>query len=1655
MLEVVIAISVFLVVSVGLAGASVRLASQAARNEVRISTVDAVDSRLEMLSGAPFDQLVSDTYLAPDACGLAGTPQGRQSCVNIGGRSMQIDYRTSVGDDLVAGEGVSGSYVEITASAALPDGAIITRSRQVPTPSAGYTADGAVVRVRAANPSADLPPLTLLDADGDVVAEGVPFSSGTAVVRVDGTACVGSKAPCKVALSADPQSWYRSGDWTLAPSSANGTGGEVTLTAGTLTETLVDVTRVGSAKVRVLAQPTGRQPVAGAPEGSVCVWAVFEDGSGTRQVPYCNTGAGSNNGEFIVLDSWPSGDGASAYPFPSGASVRVTVGAPGSPCPVSPLWTGGSIQAAVAGNALVASDACTSFTWGYPTLGGLATNNPAPLPSGELTVTTGVDAPVYNLIWAARDASGNPAGLPAAGEGNVPAWSKPRAGDFSGPCASDGNPATPCTAPAYAPVPEQSVGAPGGCVTDPYCLSAWNLAPVLTNPAGPHTFSTPDLVENLITFTATDPDGGAVFLRIDTLPTGGTLTDRQGVAVAAGSTLAAGNSWDLRYVCATCSAAVGTMDITLLDAAGGSRGYQVGFYGTAQPWSVTGPSSLSLAQAQSPTPVRVQLTDTTGAVVAGSTPQVTAPGLAASAVTPSDAQGYSTFTLAAGTAAPGVYTATVNFSGRTLVIPVTVTATVGSVAVTSATGGTQGSAGSVAVTVRDVNNTPIAGRAVDLAVTFSGVPTTKVRPEQGVCVSGVLGSCSTVLRVDSSAPAGSYQVNATSGSASASATVTVTSAVASVSAAGARAGGDRYAASTTTAGPVRWFRLDENSGTSASSASGGGAGTWYGGPALGVTPLVAGGASAAATTDGVDDRMCAVGIDLNDDVTFEVWARFSGLTNTSSVPATVFGNPAGGGELQLVLGGSGPGGQEQPGTLRLLAGDGNSQSVVNGTVPNPGTNPDGSPAAPLFSPVPLVPGRLYHLAGVVDGAANQVRLYIDGELVDSRDAPGSFAGDTTWCLGGAAGGPHVAGTFDEAAIYDQALSGPQIAARYALGSTTAAGGGWVTAAQGTSFEVPIKVRDGAGGPVAGQAVTVSSDREGVTVSTPTVTTGVTGEATATLAVAGDAATSLGTGRVLVTVGSIIVPVLVEVSAVPDSIEVAPVSVAAGGRSRWQVTVRDSAGAGVPGWSVSAVGEDAPEGLRLSGRATTDDNGVAVFQVGARPGTAAGVTTVDFTAGGVTASAGVTVTAAGTRIEPLDGPARVVQGRSGEFRLLVRDADGVPLPGATVTVGCSGCGLSFSSPGTDGSGVATVSVVDSGGWNPAGSYPVVVSVNGEPRMLEVAVRGRIGSVSADGPVTVAPGSESTVSVSALSEPLTVGTGATAAIDAGFEAAAVGGQLTDFANSGFWRVQGTGAEDRITASQDQAVTGSQSAHVSGSHPTINRALVANLACATPSAGPCSSPLPTKSYTSAYLYVPAPASGGNPPIVMQLTNTNFNILGAVQYNSDRTGLQLYRFGNVSVGNVPWVTDQWMRLDYEYDSTNSTQRLRLFWGDSLHDRNPASANSDTGAVAAGGGPNSALPAYLYIGSWANRPATNYYLDDVMMYTQEPFTLSDTEPVAGVTVSGSGPSGITVRGAVTGANGVANLAVRVPANVTPGTYPVTLTSGGADVGYLDVVVAP
>jgi hypothetical protein len=366
----------------------------------------------------------------------------------------------------------------------------------------------------------------------------------------------------------------------------------------------------------------------------------------------------------------------------------------------------------------------------------------------------------------------------------------------------------------------------------------------------------------------------------------------------------------------------------------------------------------------------------------------------------------------------------------------------------------------------------------------------------------------------------------------------------------------------------------------------------------------------------------------------------------------------------------------------------------------------------------------------------------------------------------------------------------------------------------------------------------------------------------------------------------------------------------------------------------------------------------------------------------------------------------------------------------------------------------VTISDTGGWNPVGTYVVVVSVNGEPRVLDVSVRGRLGSVETDGTLAMSAGTESTTSVEALSAAPVVATSAVAQIDAGFEGAVPGTQLTNFANSGFWRVQGTGAEGLITVSDARAVSGTRSAHVSGSSPSTSRVLLANLACATPTGGVCSSPPPTRTYASTYLYVPTPATGGNPPILMQLTNSTFHALGFMQYNSTRTGLALYRYNNVLVGNAPWVTNQWMRLDYEYDSTNSTQRLRLFWGDSLHDRNPSSAQSDTGTVAAAGGPNSASPSFLYVGSWSNRPATNYYLDDFKVYASNPYGLGTPEAVAGATITGSGPAGITVRPAVTGADGVANVAIRVPAGTAPGTYQVTFTSGGQELGQLDVVVS-
>lgn len=90
--------------------------------------------------------------------------------------------------------------------------------------------------------------------------------------------------------------------------------------------------------------------------------------------------------------------------------------------------------------------------------------------------------------------------------------------------------------------------------------------------------------------------------------------------------------------------------------------------------------------------------------------------------------------------------------------------------------------------------------------------------------------------------------------------------------------------------------------------------------------------------------------------------------------------------------------------------------------------------AALFSLTSFAPGAWHHVATTVDRAAGELRLYIDGALVDETDAvPGASGYDyegAPWQVGydmpGAAHAAHV--RIDDVRIYARALSAEQVAA---------------------------------------------------------------------------------------------------------------------------------------------------------------------------------------------------------------------------------------------------------------------------------------------------------------------------------------------------------------------------------------------------------------------------------------------------------------------------------------------------------------------------------------------------------------------------------------------------------------------------------------------------
>ena len=228
--------------------------------------------------------------------------------------------------------------------------------------------------------------------------------------------------------------------------------------------------------------------------------------------------------------------------------------------------------------------------------------------------------------------------------------------------------------------------------------------------------------------------------------------------------------------------------------------------------------------------------------------------------------------------------------------------------------------------------------------------------------------------------------------------------------AGAVAG---YPGQVLTDAPLAYWRFDELTGTTAADSSGhGNDATYTGGITLGASGAIAGDGDTAATFDGLTgfvtagDRFAFAG---QTPFSIEAWVSVQSRSTYAGVVSRndAVGGPPSEGYLLFVAPSDGPFGFQ-----RL---DGASVSTAV-SVAGPGAS------------------EFTHVVATFDGL--ELAVYANGESQGSQTAAFSIAGAVAhFVVGAEAGGSanYLAGTVDEVAVYDHALSADRVRAHYLAG----------------------------------------------------------------------------------------------------------------------------------------------------------------------------------------------------------------------------------------------------------------------------------------------------------------------------------------------------------------------------------------------------------------------------------------------------------------------------------------------------------------------------------------------------------------------------------------------------------------------------------------------
>lgn len=405
--------------------------------------------------------------------------------------------------------------------------------------------------------------------------------------------------------------------------------------------------------------------------------------------------------------------------------------------------------------------------------------------------------------------------------------------------------------------------------------------------------------------------------------------------------------------------------------------------------------------------------------------------------------------------------------------------------------------------------------------------------------------------------------------------------------------------------------------------------------------------------------------------------------------------------------------QDIPGSVTLVAGDGQSATVGSAVAVAPRVRVNGTAGGPLA------------LAQVTFAVASGGGSLV-GPAVVTTDAAGE-ASPGGWVLGTALG----ANTLTATVTGDGVTGNPVTFTATATAGAPSAARSGVTAAPDTiaassgseQSVITVTVRDALGNVVSGATVSLAASGAGTTITQPATPTDAQGRTTGLLS-----ATAIGAKVITATVGGSVVVDSTATVVVTPGAAAAVTAVAGDGQSATvstsvavapRVRVVDAFGTSVPGVSVTfavTAGGGTVTPLTAVLTDASGDAAVTSWTLGALAGThtlSATVAGAGITGNPVTFTATALAAAPSAANSGLTiAPATVVQSNGDRFTdvtVTVRAANGIPILGATVALAATGSGNIITQPvgTTDLQGVATGRVAST----IAGAKVISALVNG--------------------------------------------------------------------------------------------------------------------------------------------------------------------------------------------------------------------------------------------------------------------------------------------------------------------------------------------------------